>query len=87
MNEQLRIDLRKQIYRKLRQWVDDSVNLYDMVEISEQDAMQDVLTLLTSISALIVVDSTMGIGEYARIHASALKHLRENTSLTEEDTL
>jgi hypothetical protein len=78
MSDQLRTDLRKQIYRKLHQWVLDSIDLYGMIDIDQQTALQDVLTMMTSLSSLIVSDSTMSIGEYARLHASSLRYCREN---------
>ena len=78
MTDQLRSDLYQQTFKKLHQWIADSVELYDMAEIDDQIALQDVLTAMTSMSALIVVDSSMSLGEYARVHVSALKHIREH---------
>jgi hypothetical protein len=83
MSDQLRVDLRRQIYKKLNQWIIDSVDLYNMVELDEQVALQDVLTMMTSMSAMIVSSSEMSLGEYARVHVEALKHLREHPQAME----
>jgi len=43
---QLQRDLRRRIADKLQQWVSDSFDLYDMAEISQREAMSDILSVL-----------------------------------------
>jgi hypothetical protein len=43
---QLRRDLRRRIYSRLIQWNIDSFDLYDMAELSEEEAMEDIYTIL-----------------------------------------
>lgn len=56
---QLRNDLRRQIYRKLRQWNVDAFELYDMAELPDSDAMEDAYTSLLNL--ILYASPAMGL--------------------------
>jgi hypothetical protein len=43
---QLRLDLRKRIFQRLSQWNIDSLELYEMAELSPIEAIEDIYTVL-----------------------------------------
>lgn len=55
---QLERDLRKRINERLHQWINDSVDLYEMAGLSNRDGLQTVITQLIHalIGACIVFD-------------------------------
>ena len=48
MNEQIHRDLCHRINLRLYQWAADSADLYEMADLSEDDAYADIMTAVTS---------------------------------------